>query len=155
MICDGVPLCQSKPAAARVLIAEDEALIALTLSDLLEAEGYEVIVASDGAEALAEARRLGDDLNALVTDLNMPRMSGEALIRALRVDRPQLPVVVVTGSPPPGGLEELRGPGHNREPFALLHKPIDYAHLIDTLRRAVSTRHASQAPTTYDPRPVQ
>ena len=34
-----------------MLIAEDEALIALTLSDLLEAEGYEVIVASDGAEA--------------------------------------------------------------------------------------------------------
>jgi len=51
----------------RVLLAEDEALIALSLTDLLEAEGYEVALAADGAEALVEARRLGDTLDALVT----------------------------------------------------------------------------------------
>jgi CheY-like chemotaxis protein len=43
----------------RVLVAEDEALIALSLSDLLEAEGYEVDLAADGAEALDAARGLG------------------------------------------------------------------------------------------------
>jgi CheY-like chemotaxis protein len=129
-----------RPSAVqvRVLIAEDEAMIALSLSDLLEAEGYEVTIASDGAEALAEVRRLGASFSALVTDLNMPFMSGENLIRALRADRSELPVIVVTGSAPPGGLEGLRDSGRNREPFALLHKPIDYADLIDTLRRAIA-----------------
>ena len=92
----------------RVLVAEDEALIALSLADLLEAEGYEVALAPDGADALDAARRMGDALRVLVTDLNMPRMGGEDLIRALRAERPGLPIVVVTGSAPFGGVEELR-----------------------------------------------
>ena len=86
-----------------VLVAEDEALIALSLADLLEAEGHEAVFAADGVDALAAAGRLGDAIGVLVTDLNMPRMGGEDLIRALRADRPDLPVVVVTGSAPPSG----------------------------------------------------
>jgi CheY-like chemotaxis protein len=121
----------------RVLIAEDEAMIALSLAELFEAEGYAVTVASDGAKALAGARRLGDRLHALVTDLNMPYMSGEDLIRILRIDRPELPVIVVTGSAPRSGLEALRRYGGGHGPFALLHKPIDYAELVHTLRHAV------------------
>jgi len=50
MACDRRPACEPKAETARVLIAKDEAMIAPTLSDLLEAEGYEVILASDGAE---------------------------------------------------------------------------------------------------------
>ena len=61
----------------RVLLVEDEALIALSLADLLEAEGHDVVLASDGAEALDAAQRLGDSLGALVTDLNMPRMGAK------------------------------------------------------------------------------
>ena len=57
-------------------------------------------------EALDAARRLGDALGALVTDLNMPRLGGEDLIRAVRAERPGLPVVVVTGSAPFGGAED-------------------------------------------------
>jgi two-component system, cell cycle response regulator CpdR len=64
----------------RVLVAEDEGLIALSLADLLEAEGHDVVVVPDGADALDAARRLGGALDVLVTDLNMPRMGGEDLI---------------------------------------------------------------------------
>ena len=85
-----------------MLVAEDEALIALSLADLLEAEGYDVALAPDGADALDAARRMGDALRVLVTDLNMPRMGGEDLIQAVRADRPGLPVAV-TGSAPFGG----------------------------------------------------
>ena len=56
---------EPKAETVRVLIAKDEVMIALSLSDLLEAEGYEVILTSDGAEALAEARRLGSTLGDL------------------------------------------------------------------------------------------
>ncbi len=124
-----------------ILIAEDEAAIALSLADLLEGEGYAVTATGDGIEALAEAERLGDSLDALVTDLNMPHMSGEELIRALRSGRPELPVLVVTGSAPPGGLEELRRHGGGTGPMALLHKPMDYLDLVQTLRRAISPKH--------------
>ncbi len=120
----------------RVLLAEDEALIALSLADLLEAEGHEVVLAPDGADALAAARRLGDALGVLVTDLNMPRLGGEDLIRELRAERPGLPVVVVTGSAPFGGEEGLRRHAGGDGPLVLLLKPPDYAELAAALRRA-------------------
>ena len=63
--------------AMRVLLAEDEALVAMALADCLEAEGHEITVAGDGAEALATARDLGR-LDLLVTDLRMPRLGGGA-----------------------------------------------------------------------------
>jgi CheY-like chemotaxis protein len=122
---------------ARVLVAEDEALIALSLADLLEAEGYDVVLAPDGADALDAARRLGDALGVLVTDLNMPRMGGEDLIRALRAERPGLPVVVVTGSAPFGGVEELRRCAGGDGMLQLLLKPADCGELAAALRRAV------------------
>ncbi|WP_245613140.1 response regulator [Skermanella stibiiresistens] len=80
---------------AHVLLAEDEALIALMFQDALEVEGHRVTVARDGIEALeADAR---DPAEALVTDLTMPRMGGRELLEKLRERRPDLPAVVVTG----------------------------------------------------------
>jgi CheY-like chemotaxis protein len=127
----------------RVLIAEDEAMIALSLADLLEDEGYAVTIAGDGVAALAQARRMGNTLDLLITDLNMPEMSGEDLIQALQIEQPDVPVVVITGSAPFGGLEELRRQGGGHTPFALLHKPLDYPALLDTLRCAVADRRMS------------
>ncbi len=129
----------------RVLLAEDEALIALSLADLLEAEGHEVVLAPDGADALAAARRLGDALGVLVTDLNMPRLGGEDLIRELRAERPGLPVVVVTGSAPFGGEEGLRRHAGVDGPLVLLLKPPDYAELAAALRRATPAGAAGTA----------
>jgi CheY-like chemotaxis protein len=120
--------------ALRVLLAEDEALVALALADCLEADGHLVVVAGDGAAALAMSRGLGR-LDLLVTDLRMPRLGGEDLIRALWAERPGLPVLVVTGSAPPGGAEALRRDAGDRGPLALLHKPLDYASLAGALRR--------------------
>ena len=119
----------------QVLVAEDEALIALSLADLLEAEGHDVVLAADGAEALDKARWLGGALGVLVTDLTMPHMGGEDLIRALRLDRPDLPVVVVTGSAPFGGVEELRRQAGGGGPLMLLLKPADYGEVAEVLRR--------------------
>ena len=128
----------------RVLVAEDEALIALSLADLLEAEGYDVVLAPDGADALEAARRLGDALAALVTDLNMPRMGGEDLIRALRAERPGLPVVVVTGSAPLGGAEELRRHAGGDGLLLLLLKPADCGELAAALRCAIAANDARE-----------
>ena len=125
--------------ALRVLIAEDEALVAMSLHDLLDADGHEVELAFDGAAALAAARRLGSALDVLVTDLNMPHLGGEALIRNLRAERPDLPVVVVTGSPPSGGATELRKSSGGHGPLVLLHKPVDYRALLRAVREVAQT----------------
>jgi CheY-like chemotaxis protein len=122
----------------RVLVAEDERLLALTLTDLLEAEGYDVHLALTGTAALVAGRRLGSTLDLLVTDLNMPGMTGEALIRAMRTMWPSLPVIVVTGSAPPGGAEELQRQGGGHGLLTLLHKPVSTAELLAALLQAAS-----------------
>ncbi|MGK7870950.1 response regulator [Falsiroseomonas sp. E2-1-a20] len=121
-----------------VLVAEDEALIALTLSDMLEDDGHEVHLASDGTTALEAAHRLGQALDVLVTDLNMPGLTGEDLIRALTIYRPLLPVVVLTGSSPRGGLEQLRKDCGGHGPLTLLHKPATSRDVLAAVRRATA-----------------
>jgi CheY-like chemotaxis protein len=135
------------PMSKRILVAEDEALLALSLSDLLEAEGYIVTLAFDGEEALerATASEEGWCYDALVTDLNMPNLSGEELIRELRARHPEMPVLVVTGSPPLGGAAELGRHGGGHGPLALLPKPINDAQLLDALRRVTASPWAAAA----------
>jgi CheY-like chemotaxis protein len=127
----------------RVLVAEDEALIALSLADLLEAEGHEVVLAPDGADALDAALRLGDALDVLVTDLNMPRLGGEDLIRELRAERPGLPVVVVTGSAPGGG--DRLGPVRGRRRVAAPRGRTRYAPVAAEARRLGGTGDGAAA----------
>ena len=137
----------------RVLVAEDEALIALSLADLLEAEGHDVHLAPDGLTALAAARSLGSDLDVLVTDLNMPGMTGEDLIRALSADWPSLPVVVVTGSAPPDGLEAVRRQSGGHRPLTLLHKPFASATLVSALRDAAAAAAGRRPERQAEPEP--
>ena len=135
MISHQAPALGSTGVSLRILLAEDETLIAMTLVDALEAEGYIVTMAGDGAAALVEARREDADFDMLVTDLNMPHMNGEDLIHALRLDRPELPVVVVTGAPPAGGLTTLRRLGGGTGPIMLLHKPVNFTELLSAVDR--------------------
>lgn len=120
----------------RVLVAEDEALVALSLADLLQADGHEVVLAHDGADALVKAMATaaeGRPPDAVVTELRMPRLSGEELIRALRAEWPDLPVVVVAGSAPQGSEAELLRLCGGGRTLVLLRKPLAYALLAEAL----------------------
>ncbi|MBP2233392.1 CheY-like chemotaxis protein [Azospirillum agricola] len=89
-----------------VLVVEDEVLVAWALRAILEEAGYQVTLAHDGVQALALQAQTPADV--LLTDLQMPRLGGLALIRQLRAACPTLPVVVMTGAPDAGALDELR-----------------------------------------------
>ncbi len=88
------------PAAPVVLVVEDEFLIRMTLSEILADEGYSVLEAGSGDEALTLLR--GEPAIAiLLTDIQLPgSLDGHALARAARAALPQLPVVFMTGRPP-------------------------------------------------------
>jgi two-component system response regulator FlrC len=129
----------------RLLITDDEPLILLSLVDLLDGEDVDVTLASDGLEALAIARQLGNTLDVLVTDLDMPRMAGGDLIRSLRLDRPSLPVVVVSGSAPPGGVDELRRSCGGYGLLLLVRKPFACWEVKAAVRRAMAGREAWEA----------
>ena len=77
-----------------VLLAEDDAAIAEPLSRALQREGYEVSVADDGLVALEHVRAGGVDL--LVLDLGLPGMDGLEVCRRIRLEVPDLPVLMLT-----------------------------------------------------------
>ncbi|TDH56976.1 response regulator [Dankookia rubra] len=133
--------------AARLLITDDEPLILLSLADLFEDEDVDVTLASDGLEALAAAQTLGDTLDVLVTDLDMPRMAGRDLIRALRLDRPSLPVVIVSGSASPDSVSELRRTCGGHGPLLLVHKPFASCEVKAAVRRVIAGRETGRATT--------
>jgi len=78
----------------RILVVEDDAPLASFVRKGLESEHYAVDVAGDGEQGLELARAYEYDL--MVLDLNLPKMDGVAVLNALRPDKPQLPVLVLT-----------------------------------------------------------
>jgi CheY-like chemotaxis protein len=73
-----------RPVTGLVVIAEDNALNLRLFADVLRAEGYRVAEAGNGAEALARVTELRPDL--VLLDLDLPRMAGDQVARALRAD---------------------------------------------------------------------
>ena len=80
----------------RILIVEDYVGLRETMSLLLEANGFEPIVAVDGHEALKLLHQLDPPPALLLVDLSMPRTNGEDLIRQLRADGNTTPAIVMT-----------------------------------------------------------
>lgn len=84
----------------RILIAEDDMGIQTSLYFILKDEGYGVVRTGDGAEALEalrQARAADEPVDLLVTDIQMPRMTGLGLIESLAAEKIDVPVVVITG----------------------------------------------------------
>ena len=80
---------------ARLLVVDDDAAIREVAAAMLGEEGYKVITAEDGIEALEVVAVSPPDL--VITDLCMPRMSGFELLKVLRAQFPRLPVIAISG----------------------------------------------------------
>jgi PAS domain S-box-containing protein len=98
---DGQP-SQSRPASIRkgsetLLVVEDEIAFRDLLHEGLQARGYHVLVAANGAEALRVAEEFSGPIRILVTDVIMPQMSGPELARTLRKIRPGTEVLYMSG----------------------------------------------------------
>ena len=80
----------------RILVVEDDVTVRRTVSRLLEAEGYDVSTASDGFDALLHLQETVPDI--LLSDLNMPQMSGFELLSVVRRRFPEVLVVASSGA---------------------------------------------------------
>jgi two-component system cell cycle response regulator CpdR len=81
---------------ARILIAEDEEASRVLLTRALELDGHAIHAVEDGAAAL-EYLQGGGEADLLLTDISMPLMDGIALALSVSRDRPNLPIVLMTG----------------------------------------------------------
>ena len=84
------------PRNIGVLVVDDEDAVRMFVERVLREAGYTTAVAADGAEAIQIAATL-DPFDLVVTDVMMPRMSGDELARRLRASRPLLKVLYLTG----------------------------------------------------------
>ncbi|PWC67020.1 hypothetical protein TSH7_02770 [Azospirillum sp. TSH7] len=104
-----------------ILVVDDEALVAMTVAETLREEGFRVTVAHDGHEALAVEKRDPSDL--LVTDLRMPRLDGNQLIALVRAERPDMPILDMSGY-------SYVYPTEAPDRLVLLRKPFNANHLV-------------------------
>jgi hypothetical protein len=114
-----------------VLVAEDDEAIRLLARLALERHGYSVLMAKGGAEALEVVRGHRGPIHALVTDMLMPGMSGRELAAQVRVLRPDLRVLFVSGY----SETAVGGDGELGEKSAFLEKPFTTEALARKVRQ--------------------
>jgi two-component system, cell cycle sensor histidine kinase and response regulator CckA len=81
-----------------VLVVEDDRSIRYLFTEVLRRAGYEVIACEDGTLGLEMARERSHRIDAVITDSSMPGLDSREMIAAIRALRPDIPVVVVSGS---------------------------------------------------------
>ncbi|MDA8165947.1 MAG: response regulator [Desulfobacteraceae bacterium] len=83
---------------AKVLVVDDDSFIREVLASILEGEGYDSLTAGDGKEALAAFGADPGGIGLIVSDLNMPEMSGMELIGKVREAGSEVPIIILTGN---------------------------------------------------------
>jgi two-component system, cell cycle sensor histidine kinase and response regulator CckA len=128
----------AKPAQKRkavVLLVEDESSLRKLTRNVLQGEGYTVLEAGDGFQALEIAKRSENVIDLLLTDVIMPGMSGRALADILRDLRPQMKVLYMSGYT----HGEIAKQGVLNPGTAILHKPFTQEELLRRVEEALST----------------
>ena len=126
----------TSPASARILIVEDERLIRETLNAFIKAEGYGVVAAADGQEALLCLQT--DSFNLVITDLKMPgHLQGMDVLRAVKEVSPDTAVIVLTAFANLAVGVEAMGRGA----FDVLPKPWgDNGYVVWKIRMALESQ---------------
>jgi two-component system response regulator AtoC len=133
--------------AALILLVDDDAAITTVLGSLLKQEGYGVLTAASGGEALALLDKRPVD--AVVTDLRMPGMDGMALLRRVAQAWPEVPVVVLSAH----GTVALAVDAMKGGAADFLTKPFDRDEVLFVLRKVLrsAASRPSREHTSFSP----
>jgi two-component system, NtrC family, response regulator AtoC len=125
-------LTAAAPDLKRVLVADDELNMRRVLEAILRREGYDVITAANGIEALGGMKA---DVHTVITDLKMPGLDGMSLLKKLSVDYPDVPVVMITAH----GSVENAVEAVKLGAFDYLEKPFEQEQIRQVVAKAIST----------------
>ncbi len=117
---------QSGSSARVILLAEDEQLVRDLVENVLTLQGYLLLCAADGMEALEISRSYPGEIQLLLSDMKMPKMDGLELSRHIALERPTTKVLLMSGISGEIPVSDM--------PSNFLRKPF----LAQTLRAAVS-----------------
>jgi CheY-like chemotaxis protein len=125
---------------ARVLVVDDESVVRMCVARVLESEGYTVLSASDGAQALEMLQREQIGVDLVLTDINMPGLDGLELGRRIAALGCSFPVLYMSAELPDTIFDV--GAGHTIPPFLL--KPFSFAMLVANVGRLLTERRAKR-----------
>src|SRR5579872_6858146 len=123
----GVPSQGGTHPTQRILVVDDDIFVRQTSADVLTLSGYQVDMAEDGEAGWEALHATPYDL--LITDNNMPKVSGVELVQKVRSARMALPVILASGSLPPEDL--------NLQLDAMLQKPFSGDELLGTVKKVL------------------
>ncbi len=118
----------------RILIVDDEKNIRNGLAKAMEMDGYEVLQAEDGQTGLKIV--LKTDIDLVITDLRMPGLSGEELLKKVTVSYPNIPVIILTGHGTVDNAVQAMRDGA----YDFITKPVNLERLGLLIKRALSRR---------------
>ena len=99
------------PGTGTILLVDDEEIVRRVAKRMLERAGYEVLVATDGNEAIDIFRQHSDEVSCVLLDLTMPRMGGEATFQQLRLIQGDVRVILSSGFSEEEVTERFAGQG--------------------------------------------
>ena len=129
-----LPPGRAQGQGQHVLYVDDDPVMGELVQALLQRAGYRVSCVDDPRAALARATATDDPVDVLVSDFNMPEMSGLDLVRALRQNRPALPVVISSGYV----TDSLRSEAQQAGVRHLMHKEFTLEQLAGLVHQVLS-----------------
>jgi EAL domain-containing protein (putative c-di-GMP-specific phosphodiesterase class I) len=136
---DGHPSGVRSAVRSRVLLVDDDAILARSYARMLSAYGYDVDIRLDGEAAVSAVKSCSFDV--VLSDIDMPRLGGVALLERIRAHDLDIPVILITGSP---SLETAMAAVQHGA-LRYLTKPIDGGSLRSVVDDAVRLHHLAKA----------
>lgn len=119
--------------SSSILVVDDDDAARVALGELLKEEGFSVLLASDGIEALEQLTIHAPDL--ILSDLDMPRLNGEELVTTLKNQKSHIPVIVITGHTAVDAGREAKRLGV----AGFVIKPLHFTEALEHIHRVLDT----------------
>ena len=113
-----------------ILLVDDDPMVRRYLKSLLVSKGLRTVEASDGDEGLTIVHQLDGRLDAIVSDIQMPKRDGISLARAVKAEYPRVALILISGMEQPDSSDDL----------LFLRKPFLPAQFIEALECAIGSR---------------
>jgi two-component system, cell cycle sensor histidine kinase and response regulator CckA len=120
-----------------ILVVDDEQNVRMVSVEALDMEGYQVLEAANGAQAIEIFNERKGDISLVLLDLMMPGMSGEEVFSAIHALREDIPVILSSGYQE----EDVSGRFSGPRPQGFIHKPYRPAELLQKVYEVLSEKH--------------
>ena len=115
----------------KILVVDDDAIVTVSCRRILESEGFEVVCVPSADEALETIKRYDFDL--LLIDLKMPKRDGLYLMKEIKKDLPEVPIIVMSGYPTRETIADVLKLGATQ----FIPKPFRPDELMKSVRQAI------------------